>query len=40
MTEADFVACHKSSYVEQYKMVEKLVDGGTFFLIDNGQKKN
>ena len=32
ITKADFVACHKSSYVEQYKMVEELVDGGTFLL--------
>ena len=32
ITKADFVACHKSSYVEQYKIVEELVDGGTFLL--------
>ena len=32
ISKADFVACHKSSYVDQYKMVEELVDGGTFLL--------
>jgi len=29
---ADFVACHKSSYVTQYDMVSKLKDGGVFLL--------
>ena len=29
---ADFVACHNSSYVDKYNMVEDLVEGGTFLL--------
>lgn len=29
---ADFVACHKPSYVRQYDMVKELKDGGTFLL--------
>ena len=29
---ADFVACHKPSYVRQYNMVQELKDGGTFLL--------
>lgn len=32
ITKADFVACHKASYLESYNMVEDLVDGGTFLL--------
>ncbi|MCR4440533.1 MAG: pyruvate:ferredoxin (flavodoxin) oxidoreductase [Peptococcaceae bacterium] len=30
--EADFVACHKQSYVNQYKILEGLKPGGTFLL--------
>ncbi len=29
---ANFVACHKPSYVRKYNMVQELVDGGTFLL--------
>ncbi len=29
---ADFVACHKPSYVRQYNMVQEIKDGGTFLL--------
>ena len=29
---ANFVACHNPSYVNKYKMVQELVDGGTFLL--------
>ncbi len=29
---ADFVACHKSSYVHQYDILETIKDGGTFLL--------
>ena len=32
ISKANFVACHKSSYLENYNMVEDLVDGGTFLL--------
>ena len=32
ISKANFVACHKSSYLNQYNMVEDLVDGGTFLL--------
>ncbi|MDO5564622.1 MAG: pyruvate:ferredoxin (flavodoxin) oxidoreductase [Eubacteriales bacterium] len=32
ITKADFVACHNPAYVHRYKMVEDLVDGGTFLL--------
>jgi len=30
--EADFVACHKQSYVNQYDLLSELKDGGTFVL--------
>lgn len=30
--QADFVACHNSSYIGRYKMAEELKDGGTFLL--------
>ncbi|HIW82729.1 MAG TPA: pyruvate:ferredoxin (flavodoxin) oxidoreductase, partial [Candidatus Dorea gallistercoris] len=30
--QANFVACHNSSYVNKYNMVQELVDGGTFLL--------
>ncbi|MBR5930563.1 MAG: pyruvate:ferredoxin (flavodoxin) oxidoreductase [Lachnospiraceae bacterium] len=30
--QADFVACHNSSYVRKYNMVQDLKDGGTFLL--------
>jgi pyruvate-ferredoxin/flavodoxin oxidoreductase len=29
---ADFIACHKFSFLEKYDMLEKLVEGGTFLL--------
>jgi len=29
---ANFVACHNAAYVRKYRMVEELVDGGTFLL--------
>ena len=29
---ANFIACHNFSFVEQYEMLEKLVEGGTFLL--------
>jgi len=32
ISKADFVACHKSSYVTDYDMVEDLKDGGNFLL--------
>jgi len=32
ISKADFVACHNPSYVDKYKMVEDLKDGGTFLL--------
>ena len=32
ISKANFVACHKSSYLYNYNMVEDLVDGGTFLL--------
>ncbi|MEE8705869.1 MAG: pyruvate:ferredoxin (flavodoxin) oxidoreductase, partial [Oscillospiraceae bacterium] len=32
ISKADFVACHKSSYVTDYDMVEDLKDGGSFLL--------
>ncbi|WP_130836219.1 pyruvate:ferredoxin (flavodoxin) oxidoreductase [Lachnoclostridium sp. Marseille-P6806] len=30
--QANFVACHKASYIRQFNMVQELVDGGTFLL--------
>ncbi|MCI2049426.1 MAG: pyruvate:ferredoxin (flavodoxin) oxidoreductase [Lachnospiraceae bacterium] len=30
--QANFVACHKASYVRHFNMVQELVDGGTFLL--------
>ncbi len=30
--QADFVACHKPSYVRKFNMVQEIVDGGTFLL--------
>ncbi len=30
--QANFVACHKASYIHQFNMVQELVDGGTFLL--------
>lgn len=30
--EADFIACHKQSYVDQYELLEGLKPGGTFLL--------
>lgn len=35
--EADFVACHKQSYVSQYKVLEGLKQGGTFLLNSSWQ---
>ena len=32
ISKANFVACHNEAYVDKYKMVEDLVDGGTFLL--------
>ena len=32
ISKANFVACHNYSYVDKYKMVEDLIDGGTFLL--------
>ncbi len=32
ISKADFVACHNPSYVDKYKMVEDLKEGGTFLL--------
>ena len=32
ISKADFVACHNSSYVRKYDMVQELKDGGTFLL--------
>ncbi|MEG1243988.1 MAG: pyruvate:ferredoxin (flavodoxin) oxidoreductase, partial [Oscillospiraceae bacterium] len=32
ISKADFVACHNPSYVDKYKMVEDLKQGGTFLL--------
>ena len=32
VTEADFVACHKSSYIHQYDLVDDLKPGGSFLL--------
>ena len=32
INKADFVACHNPSYVDKYKMVEDLKQGGTFLL--------
>ena len=29
---ADFVACHKSNYVDLYDVLEGIKDGGTFLL--------
>ncbi len=30
--QANFVACHKASYIRHFNMVQELVDGGTFLL--------
>ncbi len=30
--QADFVACHNQSYIDQYDIVDEIVDGGTFLL--------
>jgi pyruvate-ferredoxin/flavodoxin oxidoreductase len=32
ITKADFLACHKFSYMEQYDMLANIKDGGTFLL--------
>ncbi|HCC36682.1 MAG TPA: pyruvate:ferredoxin (flavodoxin) oxidoreductase, partial [Treponema sp.] len=32
ITKADFLACHKFSYMETYDMLSKIKDGGTFLL--------
>ena len=32
ISKADFVACHKASYVNEYDMVQDLKDGGSFLL--------
>ncbi len=32
VTQADYVACHKASYVNQYEVLEGITDGGTFVL--------
>ena len=32
ITKADFLACHKFSYMEMYDMLSKIKDGGTFLL--------
>lgn len=32
ISKADFVACHNSSYMRKYDMVQELKDGGTFLL--------
>ncbi|MFI3271437.1 MAG: pyruvate:ferredoxin (flavodoxin) oxidoreductase [Pseudomonadota bacterium] len=32
VNKADYVACHKSSYVDQYEVLEGMKDGGTFVL--------
>ncbi len=32
VTDADYVACHKDSYVRQYDILEGIKDGGTFVL--------
>ncbi len=32
VTQADYVACHKSAYVNQYDILEGIKDGGTFVL--------
>ncbi len=35
VTQADYVACHKSAYVNQYDILEGIKDGGTFVLNSN-----
>lgn len=35
--EADFIACHKQSYIDQFKLLEGLKPGGTFLLNCNWQ---
>lgn len=35
--EADFIACHKQSYIDQFKLLEGLKSGGTFLLNCNWQ---
>ena len=32
INKADFVACHKASYIIQYDMVEDIKPGGVFLL--------
>ena len=32
ISKADFVACHKASYVDEYDMVQDIKDGGSFLL--------
>ena len=32
ISQADFVACHKASYINKYKIVEDIVKGGAFLL--------
>ena len=32
INKADFVACHKASYIRQYNMVEDVKPGGVFLL--------
>lgn len=32
INKADFVACHNATYIEKYKMVQDIKDGGTFLL--------
>ena len=35
VTQADYIACHKSAYVNQYDILEGIKDGGTFVLNSN-----
>ncbi len=35
VTQADYIACHKAAYVDQYDVLEGIKDGGTFVLNSN-----
>ena len=35
ITQADYIACHKSAYVTQYDILDAIKDGGTFVLNSN-----
>lgn len=40
ITQADYIACHKSAYVNQYDILDGIKDGGTFVLNSNWSQED